>query len=127
MTTVFHLQTYGSFTKIQSYLRRKKLHETNQGSNFLGSIFSNRDNVRTSIQFRRKSTPCIFEDDFSSMTGPIHFHINSTNVIRPVKQNQLIFSSRQVTSCLTPQYLVDQIQVQKSIVVAATDQMPVHT
>ena len=33
---------------------RKKL-RTNQGFNFLGSSFSNRDNVRAPIQFRREN------------------------------------------------------------------------
>ena len=41
MTTVFHTWPYGRF--IQSNLRRKKLHRTNQGSNFLGGSFSNRN------------------------------------------------------------------------------------
>ena len=46
---------YGRFLEIHSNLRRKKLHRTNQGSNFLGGSFSNRDNVRAPIQFRRES------------------------------------------------------------------------
>ena len=32
---------------VQGSLRRKKLHRTNQVSNFLGDNFSNRDNART--------------------------------------------------------------------------------
>ena len=55
MTTVFHVWPYGRFIEIQSNLRRKKLHRTNQGSNFLGGSFSNRDNVRAPIPFRRES------------------------------------------------------------------------
>ena len=43
--------------EIQSNLRRKKLHKTNQGSNFFGGSFSKRDNVRAQIQFRRESQP----------------------------------------------------------------------
>ena len=38
-------------------LRRKKLQRKNQGSNFLQGSFSNRDNVRAPIQFKRKSQP----------------------------------------------------------------------
>ena len=34
---------------------RKKLHRTSEGSKFLGGSFSNRDNVRAPIQFRRES------------------------------------------------------------------------
>ena len=56
-TTVFHAWAYGRFIEIQSNLKRKKLHRTNQGSNFLGGSFSNRDNVRAPIQFRRESQP----------------------------------------------------------------------
>ena len=44
MTTVFHAWPCGRFIEKQSNLRRKKLHRTNQGSNFLGGNFRNRDN-----------------------------------------------------------------------------------
>ena len=54
VTTVFHTWAYGRFIEIQSNPRRKKLHRTNSNSNFLGGSFSNRDNVRTPIQFRRE-------------------------------------------------------------------------
>ena len=43
--------------RIQSSLRREKLHRTNQGSSFLVGSFNNRDNVRAPIQFRRESQP----------------------------------------------------------------------
>ena len=66
---------------MQSNLRRNKLHTTNQGCNFLGGSFSNRDNVRAPIQSRR--------------------------------ENQ-------------PQHL-QHLQVQKPILVVATDQMPDQT
>ena len=45
MATVFHAKLYARFVEIKSSLKRKKLHRTNQSSNFLGSSFSNRDNV----------------------------------------------------------------------------------
>ena len=61
MTAVFHTWSYGRFIKIQSNLRRKKLHRTNQGSNFLGGNFSNIDNLRAPIQFRRESQPSILK------------------------------------------------------------------
>ena len=57
MTKVFHVWSYGGFIEIHSNLRRKKLHRMNHGPNFLGDSFSNRDNVRASIQFRRESQP----------------------------------------------------------------------
>ena len=61
MTTVFHGWLYGRLIEIQSNLRRKKLHRTNQGFNFLGGSFSSKDNVRAPIQFRRESQPQIKE------------------------------------------------------------------
>ena len=57
MTTVVHAWHYGRFIEIQSSLRRKKIHKMNQGSNFLGGSFSNRDNARAPTQFRRESQP----------------------------------------------------------------------
>ena len=57
-------------TEIQSNLRRKKLYRMNQGSNFLGGSFSNRDNVKASIQFRTERQP---QHDLSSRTDPSIF------------------------------------------------------
>ena len=57
MTTVFHARLHDRFIEIQNKLRRKKLHRTTQGSNFLGDGFSSRDNVRAPIQFRRERQP----------------------------------------------------------------------
>ena len=54
MITVIHVRPYDRFIETQSNLRKKKLHRTNQCSNFLGRSFSNKDNVRAPIQFRRK-------------------------------------------------------------------------
>ena len=87
MTAVFHTWLYGRFIEIQSNLRRKKLHRTNQDSNFLGGSFSNRDNVRAPIQLRREIQPQHLKRCFFLKNRPIHFHINSTSVFRPVKRN----------------------------------------
>ena len=54
MITVFHACPYGRFIEIESNLRRKKLHRMNQGSNFLGGSFSNRDNVRPQSNLKEK-------------------------------------------------------------------------
>ena len=59
MTTALHAWLYSRFIQIQSKLRKKKIHRPNQSSNFLGSSFSNRDNVRAPIQFRKESQPSI--------------------------------------------------------------------
>ena len=51
---------------MQSKLRRKKLNRTNQGSNFLGGNFSNRD-------LEEKVNPSNSKDYFSSRTDPSIF------------------------------------------------------
>ena len=68
----FHVWSYGRFIEIQSNLRKKKLYRTNQGSNFLGSRFSNRDNVRAQSNLGKKVNPSILKDNFSSRTNPLH-------------------------------------------------------
>ena len=59
---------------------------------------------------------------------PIHFHIISTGVIRPVQQNSLSFSSIEINKPLPApvQCLVDQMEVKKPILLVVTDQMPDH-
>ena len=57
MATVFQAWPYDRFIEIESNLRRKELHRTNQSPNFLGGSFSNRDNVKAPIQNRRESKP----------------------------------------------------------------------
>ena len=88
VTTVFHTRAYGRFKEIQSNLRRKKL------------------NVRTPIQFRREGQPQHFKRLFFLKNRPIHFHINRTIVIRPVKRNQLSFPALKQTSHFLPQSTV---------------------
>ena len=61
---------HGRFVEIQSNLKRKKLHRTNQDSNFLGGSFTSRDNVKAQIQFRGESQPQHLKDKFSSGTDP---------------------------------------------------------
>ena len=85
---------------------------------------NNNNNNKSPIQFRRESQPHHLKRLSFLKNRPISFHINSTSVIRPVKWNQLSFSSIKINK---PQCLVDQIQVQKSILVVATDQMPNQT
>ena len=88
-TTIFHAWLYGRFKEIKSNLRRNKLHRTSQSSNFLGGTFSDRDSVWAPIQFGSENQPQHLKRWFFLKNRHIHFHINSTSVIRPVKQNQL--------------------------------------
>ena len=121
---------YGRFIEIQINLRRKKLHNMSQSFNFLGGSFNSRDNVRAPIQFGRESQPQHLKRCFFLKIRTIHFHINSARVIRPVKWNNLSLSSIEINKplpvCPSQQCLVDQIQVQKPVLVVATDQMPGH-
>ena len=61
---------YGRFIEMKSNLRRKKFHKTNKGSNFLGGSFSNRDNERDPIQFRKEKEPQDLERWFFPKTDP---------------------------------------------------------
>ena len=110
MTTVFHAWLYGRFIGIQSNLRRKSLHRTNQGSNCLGGSFCNRDDVRASIQFWTETQPKHLKRWFFLKDRSIHLHINSTSVIRPVNQNQLksLFPVLKSTSHFLPQSTVSR-------------------
>ena len=75
MTIVFHAKLYSRLIGIQSNLRRKKLHRTNQGFNFLGGTFSNREylifNPESNLEVKVNSS--ILKDDFSSRTDPFIF------------------------------------------------------
>ena len=111
MTTVFHAWPHSIFIKIRSNLRRQKLHRKNQGSNFLGGSFSNRDNVRTPIQFRREGQPQYLKRRFFLKNRPIHFHINITDATRPVKRTQLSFPRIEMKKPLpAPSHCVSQIR-----------------
>ena len=70
---------HGCMVDLKKY-RAKKLHRINQDSNFLGGNFSNRDNVRDQIQFRRESQPQHFKRRFFLKNTLIHFHISNTSV-----------------------------------------------
>ena len=92
MTTVFHARPCGRLIGIKSNFGRKKHHRTYQGFKFLGGSFSNEDNVRNLIQFRRERQSQ-HPKTFSHQNRPIRFDTSSTRVIRLVKQNKLSFSS----------------------------------
>ena len=88
MKTVFHSWLYGRYIEIQSNLKTsKKLHRTNQGSNFLGGSFSNTDNIRVPIQFRRESQLQHLERWFLLKNKSTLCYISSTSLVRPVSRN----------------------------------------
>ena len=94
--------------EIQSNLRRKKLHRVNQGSNFLGDTFSNRDNVRAPIQFRWESQPIILKDDFSSKIDPSIFISIAPALLDWSNATSWVFSALKSTSHFpSPQCLIN--------------------
>ena len=97
ITLVFH--TWYIYKDIEQP-QEEKLHKTNQGSNFLEGCFSDRDNVRAPIQFGRKNQSQYLKRSFFLKNKPFHFHINTTSVIRPIKQNQLSFFSIEINQLL---------------------------
>ena len=61
MKTAIYLRLDDKYIEIKSNLQRKTLHRINQGSNFFGEIFSNRENVRTPIQLENKDSTGILK------------------------------------------------------------------
>ena len=105
MTTVFLVLQYSRLIEVQSKLKEKKLPRMNQGSNFLGSNFSIRDNVRTPIQFRREN---------QSQHLKRSFFLQEQTFFTSIVPVLLDWSNK--TSGVS-----NEIQVQKPILVVATD------
>ena len=82
----------------------------NQGFNFLGGSFSNRNNLTAQFNLEEKFNHSILKDDFSSMTDPSIFTAIATVLLD--WSSHMSFSS---------------IEINKPIQVVATDQMPDHT
>ena len=55
MTTIFHARPLGRFIEIKNNLRRKELHNTNQGFNFFWRQFIDRGNVEVPIKLEEIS------------------------------------------------------------------------
>ena len=109
MITVFHARPYGRFIEILSNLWRKKLHRMNQGSNFLRGSFSNRDNVRAPIQFRRERPHQHLKRLFFLKNRLIYFYINSAIVLLDrSKETSRIFPALKSTSHFLPQSTVSR-------------------
>ena len=53
MKTVRHARRQGRFLEIKGNLKKKKIHITNPGSDFLGGSLSSRDNVRVPTKIRK--------------------------------------------------------------------------
>ena len=81
---------HGGFIEIKSNLRRKKLHNTNQCSNFLWSSFRGRDNVKGPINLEEINSHSILKTFFCKNKS-VHIHISSIGVTRSVKETSWIF------------------------------------
>ena len=127
MTTVFYTRLYCRFIEIQSNLRKKKLHRIKVPI-FLEAGLTIEIILESQFNLEEKNNASILKDDFSSTKDPPIFTSINTSVIRPIKKIQLSFCrNQQAISCSSPQYILDQIQVQKPTVVAAIDEMPDHS
>ena len=75
-----------------------------------------------------KVNPSIVKDDFFSRTGPSIFTSIAPVLLDRSNETSWAFQhwNQQATSCPGVQGLVEQIQVQKPILVAVTYQMPDH-
>ena len=120
MTAVFHVRPYGRFIEILGNLKRKKLQRTNQGSNICGGSFSNRDNVRAQYTLEEKDNSSILKDYFSSRTDQSIFTSIASVSLDQSNKTSWVFPllNQQATSCLSPKCLIDQIHVEKPILVA---------
>ena len=88
--------------EIQGNLRRKKHHETNQGSNFLEGRFNNRDDPNFNL--KEKVNPSILKDYFSSRKDPSIFTSIAPMLLDPSNETSWIFPAliQQSTSCPSP-------------------------
>ena len=112
MTTVFGTWSYGSFIKVKSSLRRKKVHRMNQGSHFLKSSFSNRDSVRAPIQFRReRQSQHHFFKKMILLQEQIHPFLHQQHQSSKLfKRTKLSFSSIEINNpLLAPIYSVHRL------------------
>ena len=70
MATVFHVWLYGRFSEIQSNLRRKKLHRTNQDLIFFEEFLAIKVMYEPQSNLEEKVNSSILKDDFSSTIDP---------------------------------------------------------
>ena len=73
MTIVFPCMAVWYIYRDTEQPQEKELHRTNQGSNFLGGRFSNKDNEEPQSNSEEKGNPSILKNDFSSRTDPSIF------------------------------------------------------
>ena len=111
-------------------LRRKTLDRSNQGSNFLGDSFSNRENVRAPVCLEEKGKPNILKDEFSSRTDASIFVSVAPVLLDLSHETSWVFPAFKSADHYLPRATVSLsvglTQVQKPTLVVATEQMPDH-
>ena len=107
MTKIIHARSYVRFIKIQSNFWRKKLHRTNEGSNFLEG---NWDNIRAPIKFRGERQVRDPKRWLLLMNRPSHFNIIVPGILDWSNKTSSVFPALKpkATSCPSPQCLVGQ-------------------
>ena len=108
MTTVFHVWPYGGFIEIQRNLRKKKLHRTNQSSNFLTDSCSNRV-PQSSLE--EKVNPSTLKDEFSSRADPSIFTSVAPVLLEQSNSTSWVFPALKSTSHLLPSKFVNSRQM----------------
>ena len=71
-----------------------------------------------------KANPSILKDDFASRTESSIFILVAPALLDQSKETSW---NQQATSCSSPQSFMDQTQIQKPILVVATNKMLEHT
>ena len=99
MATVFHTRPCCRFIELKRSFGRKNFHRTNQGSNFVGSCFSNGDIVRASIQFRKeRQFQYLQQCFFFSRTNPSIFTLIAPELINQLNETSWIFQELGIAS-----------------------------
>ena len=106
VTTVFHWWSHGRFVEMQINHRRKKLHRTNQGSNFLKDSFSNKIMYEPQYNLEEKVNPSILKDEFSSVTDPLFFMSTEPVLLDWLNETSWVFPALKSTSHFLPQSTV---------------------
>ena len=112
MMIVFHARLYSGLIGIQSNLRRKKLHRTNQGFNFLGHTFSNREYLifHPQSNLEAKVNSSILKDDFSLRTDPFIFTSIASVFLDQSHKTSYVLPALKTTSYFLPKFSVLKIR-----------------
>ena len=99
MTTAFYAKPYGTFIKIKSIFREKKLHRTHQCSNFFLETGLAIETIKEpQSHLEEKENRSILEDDISSRKDPSIGSSNYTSRVFPVLKSTSQFLPQSTVS-----------------------------